>query len=58
MINHVFKEYLDQFVIMYLDNILVYSEILGEYRIYIYKVLEKLEKANLLISPEKSKFYK
>ena len=58
IINHVLKEYLDQFVITYLDNILVYSEILEEYRIYVYKVLEKLEKANLLVSPEKSEFYK
>ena len=58
MINHVLKEYLDQFVITYLDDILVYLKTLEEYKIYVYKVLEKLEKANLLVSPEKSEFYK
>ena len=58
MINHVLKEYLDQFVITYLDDILVYSETLEEHRIHVHKVLEKLEKANLLVSPEKSEFHK
>jgi hypothetical protein len=37
--NNVFFEYLDNFCIIYLDNILIYSENLIEYRIYIHKIL-------------------
>jgi hypothetical protein len=38
MINYIFREYLDIFVIIYLDNILIYSRILKDYKEYVYKV--------------------
>jgi hypothetical protein len=42
IINHVLRKYLDIFVIIYLDNILIYSKTLKDYKEYIYKVLQKL----------------
>jgi hypothetical protein len=39
IINYIFREYLDIFIIIYLDNILIYSKMLKEYKEYIYKVL-------------------
>jgi hypothetical protein len=39
MINYIFREYLDVFIIIYLDNILIYFKILENYKEYIYKVL-------------------
>ena len=39
MINYVLREYLDVFIIIYLDNILIYSKIFKDYKEYVYKVL-------------------
>ena len=57
MINDVLREYLDVFIIAYLDDILVYSKILEEYRLYISKVLECLGVRDLRLKPEKCEFY-
>ena len=58
MINDVLREYLDVFVVAYLDDILVYSRTLEEYQLYISKVLECLGVKDLRLKPEKCKFYK
>ena len=50
------KEYLDIFIIAYLDNILIFSETLKEYTEYIYKVLEVYIKYNLRLKLKKYKF--
>ena len=39
MINKVLKEYIDNFIIAYLDNLLIYLETLKEYKQYIYTIL-------------------
>ena len=57
MLNDVLREYLDVFVVVYLDDILVYSRILEEYQLYISKVLECLGVRDLRLKPEKCKFY-
>jgi hypothetical protein len=46
-INNVLFKYLDDFYTIYLNNILIYSENPEEYKIYVYKVLEKLRLADL-----------
>jgi SMC interacting uncharacterized protein involved in chromosome segregation len=46
-INNVLFEYLDDFYIVYLDDILIYSENPEEHEIHVYKVLEKLRLAGL-----------
>ena len=57
MVNNVLREYLDVFVVAYLDDILVYSRTLEEYQLYISKVLEYLGVRDLRLKPEKYKFY-
>ena len=40
--NYVLWEYLNDFIVYYLDNILIFLEIEEEYMEYIYKVLKAL----------------
>jgi hypothetical protein len=41
-INDTFYEFLDKFLIIYLDDILIFSDTLEEYKRYIWMILEKL----------------
>jgi hypothetical protein len=56
-INDVLWPYLDIFITAYLDNILIYSDNLDEYHIYIQKVLQALSDADLHLKPEKCEFH-
>ena len=58
MINDVLREYLDIFVVAYLDDILVYSRILEEDELHVSRVLKCLGVRDLRLKPEKYKFYK
>lgn len=58
MINDQLHEYLDVFVVAYLDDILIFSKTRTEHIEHVRKVLEKLKGANLLLKPEKCKFHK
>jgi len=51
------KEHLDEFVITYLDNIIIYSDSEKEYKKYVKWVLEKLHNKNIPIAIEKCKFH-
>jgi len=42
LINNMLREYLDDFVITYLDNILIYSDNLEMHHKHVHKVLAKL----------------
>src|SRR6266542_1704199 len=57
MMNHILQEYLDNFVAVYLDNIIIYSKTFEEHIEHITKVLEKLREANLMIKLRKCKFF-
>ena len=57
MINQVLRELLDEGVIVYIDDILFYSETEEEYIRLVSKVLEKLKKANLCMAINKSCFH-
>lgn len=57
MINHVLREHLDDFVVCYLDDILIFSETEEEHMEHVHKVLKALQDANLLVEPEKSTFH-
>jgi hypothetical protein len=48
---------LDIFVIIYLDDILIFSKTEEEYKRYIKKILRKLINENLRIKTEKTKFH-
>jgi hypothetical protein len=56
-INNVLREYLDVFVIIYLDDILIFSKTEEEYKGYIKKIFKKLINENLRIKIEKTEFY-
>jgi hypothetical protein len=48
LINDTLREYLDDFAITYLDDILIYSDDLEAHRGHVRKVLEKLRKRSYM----------
>jgi transposase InsO family protein len=57
MINYVLRQYLDIFVICYLDDILIFSDNEEEHKEHVRKVLKALQDAKLLVEPEKCHFH-
>ena len=57
-VNDVFRDMLDQFVIIYLDDILIFSENLEQHRIDVCKVLQRLREHQLYLKLEKCEFEK
>ena len=55
--NDVFREYLDNFVVCYLDDILIYSKNIEEHEIHVRQVLQKLRDAGLYAKMEKCVFH-
>jgi len=56
LINNMLREYLDDFVITYLNDILIYSDDLEMHCSHVHKVLEKLNKRALYVKKSKSRF--
>jgi len=56
LINDTLREYLDDFVITYCDDILIYSDDLEMHCSHVHKVLRKLNKRALYVKKSKSKF--
>jgi len=56
-INSTLREYLDDFCVAYLDDILIYSKSMEEHVTHVRKVLEKLLKHGLYASLEKCQFH-
>ena len=50
-------EYLDKFIMAYLDDIIIYSDLKEEYEKHIKWVLEKLYKENIPVIIEKCEFH-
>ncbi len=57
MINDALRQYLNRFVIAYLNNIMIYSKILKKYVNYVFKVLKCLNIKNLHLKLKKYEFY-
>src|SRR4051812_47989376 len=57
MINDVFRDVLDEGVIAYMDDILIYSESLEEHVELVRRVMQKIRDAGLCISIKKSIFH-
>ncbi len=56
-VNNVLQRYLNQFIIVYLNDILVYSKMKKEHMQHVRKVLQTLKKVDLRIKSEKSEFH-
>ncbi|KAH0608011.1 uncharacterized protein H6S33_002063 [Morchella sextelata] len=56
MMNDALREFLDQGVVVYLDDILIYSKSREEHRELVGKVLSRLQEYNLVANPKKSFF--
>ena len=57
MINNILRQYLNRFVIAYLNDIIIYSNILKVHMKHIFKILEYLNKRNLHFKLKKCEFY-
>ncbi len=57
MINDALRQYLNRFVIAYLNDIIIYSKILKEHVSYISKVLKCLDMRNLHFKSKKCEFH-
>ena len=53
LINNTLQEHLDITMVAYLNNILVYSKILEEHKVYVRQVLDCLAKADFRLKPKK-----
>jgi hypothetical protein len=58
LMNDALHEYLDIFVIVYLDDVLVYLTSTEEHVRHVRLVLKKLKEYSLLLKPEKCEFHK
>jgi len=56
LINNMLREYLNDFVITYLNDILIYSDDLEMHCSHVHKVLEKLNERALYVKKSKSRF--
>jgi len=56
-VNNILRRYLNQFVILYLNDILVYSKTKKEHVQHVKKILQTLKKVDLRIKSEKSEFH-
>ena len=55
--NDTFRDFLDKFLIVYLDDLLIYSDSLAEHRRHVRMVLERLREAGLCLKPSKCQFH-
>ena len=56
-INNVLREHLNMFIIVYFNDILVYSKNEKNHKKHVRQVLNTLKKADLRVISEKSQFY-
>jgi Reverse transcriptase (RNA-dependent DNA polymerase) len=56
-INNIFRKYLDDFVIAYLNDILIYLKTKEEHIKHVTAILEALEKTDIRINGAKSVFH-
>ena len=57
LVNYAIQLFLDILAVYYLDNILIYSRTLEEYRRYVREVLDALYNYKLSVNKDKSEFY-
>jgi hypothetical protein len=55
--NRVFHDYLDQFTVVFIDDLLIYSRTLEEHKDHLQKALERLRREKLYAKLEKCEFW-
>ena len=55
--NDMFSDLLDVCIVVYLDNILIYSDDIMQHRSHVKEVLKRLQKVGLYTKAEKCEFY-
>ena len=58
LINHVLYNHLNKFVIIYLNNILIFFKTEKKHEKHVKKILKKLQEKNLYFKSEKCEFHK
>lgn len=58
LMNGVFRTFLDKFIVVFLDDILVFSNSVEEHEQHLAQVLDCLRKKKLYANPEKCEFFK
>ena len=53
LMNDTFREFLDEFVIVYLNDILIYSKNKKQHHEHVERVLEKIQKIDFFVKPKK-----
>src|SRR6266498_4780855 len=56
LMNQVLRKYLGKFVLIYLDDIIIYSKTFKEHKKHVRLVFEVLRAASLMMKPKKCKF--
>jgi len=56
LINQVLRKYLRKFILVYLDDIIIYSKTFEEYKEHVRLVFEVLQAASLMMKLKKCKF--
>jgi len=56
LMNQVLRKYLRKFVLIYLDDIIIYSKTLDEHKEHVRLIFEALQDASLMMKPKKCKF--
>ncbi|KAK8702739.1 hypothetical protein V6N13_021080 [Hibiscus sabdariffa] len=56
LMNQVFHDYLDKFVVIYLDDIMIYSSSLREHEEHLRLVMDRLRENQLFVKKEKCEF--
>ncbi len=56
--NDVLRDYLRKFYLVYLDDIIIYSKSLRDYKRHVRKVLQAIRSACLKLKPAKCKWFK
>ena len=58
LINHVLYDHLNDFVVTYLNDVLVFLKTFKEHKKHVKKVLKRLEEKKLFVKSDKYEFYK
>lgn len=58
MMNHIFQELINEGkVVVYIDDILIFTKTMEEHRQVVHRVLQLLQEHKLYLKPEKCKFH-